>query len=341
MLHHSPRVEAYYYNTQPVDVEADPVSKKYKDHAGPRWRELVGVGDEQAEELIRKDKIDILVDLSGHTGGGRLALFTRKPAPVQVTAWGFAHGSGCPEIDYFFADPIAVPLEERVHYVEKVVDLPCIVTFEPPTEYNLPGVSPPPVEKNGYVTFGCYNRYEKLSTAYLATCQEILLEVPGSKMVFKDNAFRQPYAVRRVHKVMDAVDPRRLSFYIGSSQADHLLAYQQSDLILDPFPHSGGTCCLEQLWMGVPMVTLYGTQAAGRTASSVLKCLGYSQLVATDRESYIAAATSLARSPGSLNAYRIALRERLLSSPVVKGYVAAVENLYVELIKEKAVTPCP
>ena len=135
---------------------------------------------------------------------------------------------------------------------------------------------------------------------------------------------------------MDAVDPRRLSFYIGSSQADHLLAYQQSDLILDPFPHSGGTCCLEQLWMGVPMVTLYGTQAAGRTASSVLKCLGYSQLVATDRESYIAAATSLARSPGSLNAYRIALRERLLSSPVVKGYVAAVENLYVELIKERA-----
>lgn len=337
VLHHSPRVEAYLYNTQPVDVLADSVSKKYKDHAGDRWRDLVNVGDEQAEEMIRKDRIDILVDLSGHTGGGRLSLFTRKPAPVQITAWGFAHGTGCPEIDYFFADPIAVPHEERRHYVEEVVDLPCIVTFEPP-ECKVPGVSEPPSAKNGHITFGCYSRYEKLSTAYLATCQEVLLAVPDSKMLFKDNAFRQPYAVRRVQQVMDAVDPQRLSFYTGSSQADHLLSYQQSDLILDPFPHSGGTCCLEQLWMSVPLVTLYGTQAAGRTASSVLTCMTRTEFVARSRDEYIAKALDLATGDcrNMLRDCRKTLRQELLDSPVCKGYVAAVEDVYQELVRRKA-----
>lgn len=331
VLRHSPRVEAYLYNTQPVDVLADVVSKKYKDYAGDRWRDLVNVGDEQAEEIVRRDKIDILMDLSGHTGGGRLGLFTRKPAPIQVTAWGFAHGSGCPEIDYFFADPVAVPVEERQHYVEKVIDLPCIVTFEPP-EYQLPGVSDPPAAKNGHVTFGCFSRYEKLSTAYLATCQEILLAVPKSRIVFKDNAFRQPYAVKRVQQVMDAIDPRRLSFYVGSGQGDHLQSYQFSDLILDPFPHSGGTCCLEQLWMGVPLVTLYGTQAAGRTASSVLTAINRTTWIAKSRDEYIEIA---AKHFWKEQSPRRILRQELLDSPVMKGYVAAVEDVYCNLVKEK------
>lgn len=331
-LHHSPQVEPYFYSTQPVDVEADAVSKRYKTHAGERWRDLAGVSDEKAEELIRKDRIDVLVDLSGHTGGTRLGLFTRKPAPVQVAAWGFAHGTGCPEMDYFFADPVAVPEEERQYYAEKVVDLPCIVTYEPP-EYDLSGVSPPPCEKNGYVTFGCFSRYEKLSQAYLATVQEVLLAVPDSRMEFKDNAFRRPQAVQRVLEIMDAVDPRRLSFRIGTSQPDHMLCYQRCDLILDPFPHSGGTACLEQLWMGVPIITLYGTQAAGRTTSSVLTCIGRDRWVAKTKEEYIHLATG-----GSwpTSASRQALRQELLDSPVVKGYVEAVEETYFNLVKEKA-----
>lgn len=338
VLHHSPRVEPYLYSTQRVDPANDRVSKRFKDYAGERWRDLSELSDEQAEELIRKDRIDILVDLSAHTGGSRLGLFTRKPAPIQVTAWGFAHGTGLPEMDYFLADPIAVPEGERQHYAEEVVDLPCIVTFEPPPEVDLPGVSDPPVKRNGYITFGCYSRYEKLSTAYLATCQEVLLSVPNSRMVFKDNAFRQPHAVKRVHQVMDKVDPKRLSFFVGSGQGDHLLSYQFSDLILDPFPHSGGTCCMEQLWMGVPLVTLYGTQAAGRTASSVLTCMTRTELVARSRDEYIAKALDLATGDGRnmLRDCRKTLRQELLDSPVVKGYVAAVEDAYHSLVRRRA-----
>ena len=336
VLHHSPRIEPYLYSTQPVDVDADPVSKKFKTSAGDRWRDLFGVPDEKAEELIRKDRIDILVDLSGHTGGGRLGLFTRKPAPIQVTAWGFAHGTGCPEIDYFLADPVAVPIPERSYYAERVVDLPCIVAYEPP-EYQLSGVSNPPVRSNGYVTFGCFSRYEKLSTAYLATCQEILLGVSNSRMEFKDNAFRQPYAVKRVLEIMDQVDPKRLSFRIGTSQVDHMLAYQRCDLILDPFPHSGGTCCLEQLWMGVPLVTLYGTQASGRTTSSVLTCLNRLDWIAHTRDEYIIAAIDLTmRWKDRLAPARKTLRQELLESPVCRGYITAVEDTYTNLLQEKA-----
>lgn len=338
VLKHSPAVEVYLYSTQPVDPEADPVSKRFKDFAGDRWRDIASSSDDRAEDLIRKDKIDVLVDLSGHTGGSRLGLFTRRPAPIQATAWGFAHGTGCPEIDCFLADPVAVPENERQHYAERVVDLPCIVTYLPPDEYNLSGTSEPPAAKNGHVTFGCFSRYEKLSTAYLATCQEVLLAVPDSRMIFKDNAFRRPGAVRRVLEIMDAVDPRRLSFRVGTNQPDHLLSYQKCDLILDPFPHSGGTCCLEQLWMGVPIVTLYGTQAAGRTTSSVLNCLYANPYdwVALNKEEYIAKAVYLATTGRSEIAdARKTLRQELLGSPVVKGYVEAVEECYKKMVKEK------
>lgn len=331
---HSPRVEPYLYSTQALEPDKDPVSKKYKDLAGDRWRDICGMSDEDADKLIRKDKIDILVDLSGHTGGCRLPLFTRKPAPIQVTAWGFAHGTGCPEIDYFFADPIAVPEEERVHYAEKVVDLPCIVTFDPPDDYGLSGVSNPPYQyNNGIITFGCFSRFEKLSTAYLATVQEILLEVPNSRLILKDNAYRRPYAIRRVHSIMDAVDPKRILFSVGTNQPDHFLAYQQCDLILDPFPHSGGTCCLEQLYMGVPLVTLYGKQAAGRTASSVLTLMGRGEWVTHSREEYIEEASARVH---YIHNCRKTLRKELMESPVMKGYVEAVEQTYFNLIREKS-----
>jgi predicted O-linked N-acetylglucosamine transferase (SPINDLY family) len=280
------------------------------------------------------------VDLSGHTGGCRLPLFTRRPAPIQVTAWGFAHGTGCPEIDYFFADPIAVPEDERRHYAEKVIDLPCIVTFDPPEEYQLNGVSKPPYQyNNGVITFGCFSRFEKLSTAYLATAQEILLEVPNSRLILKDNAYRRPYSIERVREIMDAVDPKRILFSYGTNQPDHFLAYQQADLILDPFPHSGGTCCLEQLWMGVPIVTLYGKQAAGRTTSSVLSNMGLDGWVTMTRDNYIASAVGLARKPDLLDPFRKTLRKKLLDSPVVKGYVKAVEEVYENIVKEKAGAP--
>lgn len=331
LLHHTSAVEMYLYSSLPVDGEKDARTKAFKAVCGERWRDISSMSDEDAAALIRKDRIDILVDLAAHTNGGRLALFTRKPAPVQVTAWGFAHGTGCPEIDYFLADPVAIPEHERQHYAEKVLDLPCVVTMEAPEEYNLKGVSQAPIRKNGYFTFGSYARYEKMSDNCLKCFAEIMRRVPDAKMEFKDHGYRRPYSLKRIMALMPDIAPDRLLFSLATSHPDHMLAYQQADLCLDPFPHGGGVVGLEQLYMGVPIVTLYGPQPAGRSTSSVLTTMGRTDWIAKSTEDYIDIAVRLAENPKPLAEARKTLRDDLLKSPAVAGYVERVEALYKEI----------
>ena len=359
LLHHDPKqVEHYIYSSLPVNAEQDDLTKRFfasvsspiVQGAGPRtgsndgtvlvstnrWRDIVSLNDEQAAELIRQDRIDILVDLAAHTSGGRLGIFFRRPAPVQCTAWGFAHGTGLEEVDYFLADPVAVPVEERRYYAEKVVDLPCVVSYLPPP-YNVRGTSAAPYSSRDHFTFGSYARYEKLSDECLRAFAEILRQVPDSRLQFKDHAFRRPYAIRRVLSFMDGIAQERLLFSISTNHGDHLLAYQQCDLCLDPWPHGGGAVFLEQMYMGVPSLTLRGKQPSGRTGASVLTAMGRSEWVADTPEEFVNKAVALASGGVGtkllINA-RKTLRAEFLLSPVVAGYAAAVEAAYRTMWKE-------
>ena len=335
LLNHDPaNVEMYLYSSLPVDPTKDDLTKRFVDKCGERWRDISAKNDEESESMIRKDGIDILVDLAAHTGGGRLTLFTRKPAPVQVTGWGFAHGTGVPEIDYFFADPVAITADERQYFVEKIYDLPCVVTYLPPNEYNLKGTSKLPYHENECITFGSYARYEKLSDDCLKAFAEILRRVPGSKIQFKDHAFRRPYSIRRIMDAMPDIAPDRLLFSISTTHPEHLLAYQQCDLALDPWPHGGGVVMLEQLYMGLPIVTLRGKQASGRSAASVLTTLGMGAFVADTPEKYVETAVAAASDTAMLQQCRKELRKRFLDSPVVAGYVQKVEEAYKAMWKE-------
>lgn len=325
MKHDRKNIEPFLYSTLPVNKDADPMTKKYMDLGN--WRDISALDDEKAEELVRQDRIDILVDLAGHTNGGRLALFTRKPAPIQITAWGFAHGTGLPEIDYFFGDPVATPEDERKYYAEQIFDLPSIVSYTPP-EYDTKGISPLPYHQNGYITFGSYARYEKLSDECLQTFAEILRRVPDSKLQFKDHAFRRPYSIRRILTVMPDIAPERVLFSISTNHLEHLLAYQQADLILDPFPHGGGVVSLETLYMGVPMLTLYGKQPSGRTSSSVLTVMGKTDWIAKSQEDYIEKAVKLSKDVHALHNSRKTLRAEFMASPVIVGYLEATEAAY-------------
>lgn len=321
-------VDPFLYSTLPVEPEKDEWTRKFLEVAGPNWRDISTYDDDQAETTIRKDGIDILVDLSGHTNGCRLALFTRKPAPIQATGWGFAHGTGIPEIDYFFGDPVAVPQDQRQHYAEQVYDLPCIVSYVPPVDYKLAATSGLPYHKNGYVTFGTYARYEKFSPECLATFAQILERVPDSRLELKDRAYRRPYSIQRVYEAMPTIAKERLLFSLDTSHPDHMLSYQRADLILDPFPHTGGIVSLEQLYMGVPVLTLYGTHPGGRTTSSVLTALGKTDWIAHSPEEYVEKAVVLSKDPQGLGLARKTLREEFLHSPVITGYAQAVERAY-------------
>ena len=327
-FHDPAQVIPYLYTSLPMDAATDGRSKLFLAAAGDRLRDITTMQSEDADKLIRQDQIDILVDLAGHTNGGRLVLFTRKPAPIQVTAWGFAHGTGIPEIDYFLADPITVPQEERQYYAEQIYDVPCTVSYDEPKEYGLKGTSVLPAYANDHFTFGCSARYEKLSDACLTTFAEILRRVPESRLQFKDHAFRRPYSIRRVLSFMEGIAPDRLLFSISSSHPDHMLAYQQADLCLDPFPHGGGVVALEQLYMGVPLLTLYGTQPSGRTAASVLTAMGRTDWIAKSPEEYIEKAVAMTQDLKALAAARKVLRNQFLASPVVTGYREAVEAAY-------------
>jgi predicted O-linked N-acetylglucosamine transferase (SPINDLY family) len=330
VLHHTPAVQPYLYSTLPVNPDQDGKTKAFQQCG--TWRDIQQLSDEAAANLIREDQIDILVDLAGHTNGGRLALFTIKPAPIQVTAWGFAHGTSLPEMDYFLADPIAIPEEERKDYAEKIWNLPCIVTFEPMEEYKLKGTSPAPCKRNDYFTFGCYARYEKLSDECLKAFAAILRRVPDSRLIFKDHSFRRPHSIKRVLSFMEGIEEERLQFSLATTHPDHMLSYQQCDLMLDPAPHGGGIVCLEGLYMGVPMITRYGTQPSGRTASSVLFQMGLSgRHVAKDWGEYVDKAVSLSEHHRYLAEERQTLRDRLLESTVVKDYHLAVEQAYREM----------
>ncbi len=348
--HDPARVEAYIYSTSPSNPAKDYMTRLFmrgvghpvvdpdeEDGTAPpapgpdRWRELHGVSDEDAAELIRADRIDILVDLAGHTLGGRLALVTRCPAPIQVTAWGFALGTGLNEIDVFFADPIAVREEEHPFYAERVVNLPSIVTYRPPVEYGLIAPSPPPYDKNKCVTFSCSNRFEKLSDEFLWAVREILVRVPDARLVLKDHAYTMPHAIKRVYGALAGVDKKRILFYPANSHPEHMLALQEADLVLDPWPHGGGVTMLESTYMGVPIVTRYGTQPAGRLAASVLTAMGYEQFIAYTVPEYIDKAVRLAKDPIALAGVRKAMRTDFLASPVVAGYREAVEQAYRDL----------
>lgn len=333
--HDRSKVQPFFYSTLPLDEASDECTKLFKQSVGENWRDISKLSDEDAETVIRKDRIDILVDLAGHTNGGRLALFTRKPAPIQVTAWGFAHGTGCPEIDYFFADPVAIPEDERKFYAEKIYDLPSIVTYREP-EYQLAPSSKLPYHANDYFTFGAYARYEKFSDDCVRTWREILLRVPDSKIELKDHAYRRPYSMKRILRLLEGIDPSRVLFSISTSHQDHMLAYQQADVILDPFPHSGGVVCMEQLYMGVPIVTMYGAQAGGRTTSSVLTAMGRTDWIARTREEYIEKAVEMTKDVRKLADLRKTLRSEFMSSPVIRGYPQAVEKAYYDIWERRA-----
>lgn len=330
VLHTSDTIETYLYSTLAVDAANDANTKVFQAHVGDRWRDITAMTDEQTEAKIREDQIDILVDLAGHTHGGRLSLFTRKPAPIQVTAWGFAHGTGCPEIDYMFADPVAIRQEERQFYAEAIWDLPCIVSYRPP-DYAVKGTSFLPAFKNGYITFGTYARYEKMNDECLKMFAAILRRVPDSRLEFKDHGCRRPYSIKRIRALMTDIAKDRLLFSIATSHQEHMQSYQQADLILDPYPHSGGVVCLEQMYMGVPMITRYGTQASGRTSSSVLTQMGKTNWIAYSQEEYVEKAVDMVQDLPKLAAIRKTLQQEFLECPVVKGYPDEVQAAYREM----------
>jgi predicted O-linked N-acetylglucosamine transferase (SPINDLY family) len=294
------------------------------------WHDVADLADDALEALIRADRIDILVDLSGHSAGNRLPVFARRPAPVQVTAWGYATGTGLDAMQYFLADPVCVAADLRDALVEEVVDLPCVLTYQPAGD--IPDVSPPPALASGQITFGAFNRLVKVSPAAVEAWARVLAAVPDSRLVIKTpkSDLDVDRARLRDHLTTLGVAAERIEIMGSTAQREHLEAHAAIDILLDPFPHTGGITTADALLMGVPVVTVLGEQQAGRVSAALLTALGLTDLIAGDADEYVEIAVRLAGDRDRLARERAALRERLLTSPVGNAtlYTRAVEGAY-------------
>jgi predicted O-linked N-acetylglucosamine transferase (SPINDLY family) len=301
--------------------------------AADLWHDVADLSDDDLAALIRADQIDVLVDLSGHSAGNRLPVFARKPAPVQITAWGYATGTGLSTMDYFLADPIVVPAEAHHAYTETVVNLPNVVCYTLPVTH--PDVAPAPMLSRGQITFGAFNRLSKVSPGAVAAWARVLAAVPTAHLIVKTGSQDTDAARQRLLADLEAlgVSRERVEVRRGTSQFEHLAAHADIDVMLDTFPHTGGITSLEAILMGVPTVTLLGERVAGRLSASFLAALGLDRLVARTLDEYVAIATEVAASPAWLEHERATLRARLLASPIadVQRYTRAVEETYQAL----------
>jgi predicted O-linked N-acetylglucosamine transferase (SPINDLY family) len=308
--------------------QQDEVTDEFRSMAD-RWVDAMPLSDDALADRIQADDVDILVDLSGHSAGNRLKVFARKPAPVQVSAWGNPTGTGLPTMDYVFADPVSIPESVRHLFAETIHDLPCMLTASP-----IPGLHRPelPMIRNGYVTFGVFNRIDKISDKALAVWSRLLRAVARSKIVIKhlaldDSMLRNGLIARfREHDI-----PEDAVICLGATaRTEHLLAYANIDISLDPFPQNGGASTWESLHMGVPVVARLGHTPSSRAAAAILKAIGLDDWVASDEDGYVAIARKFVEKPADLARLRQELPGRLLESAAGNGeiYTRSVEAGY-------------
>ena len=281
------------------------------------WHDSLLSSDEELAKEVFDLGIDILVDLSGHTAYNRLPLFVLKPAPVQATWIGYFHSTGLKSIDYFITDTYTSPVGCGQLFSEIPVCLPHSRFCYSPPAY-APEVAPAPVLEKGYITFGCFNRAEKLVEPVIAAWSEVLKAVPESRLLLKAGALQNEIVcdelIRRF--VSYGVSRERLALHGPSSHIEMLEQYSEIDIALDPFPFNGGMTTLEALWMGVPVVCVAGQGVVARQTVSVLENLGLSELAFPDISAYIQGVVVLARDVERLALLRQTIRERMVSSPI-------------------------
>ncbi|MBV9970968.1 MAG: tetratricopeptide repeat protein [Xanthobacteraceae bacterium] len=326
--HHREAIEVFCY----AEVTwPDARTEQFKALAD-RWVPTVGMSDAALAERIRRDRIDILVDLAGHTAKNRLPVFAAKPAPVQVTWLGYPNTTGLCAIDYRLVDAVTDPdARDEALATETLVRLPGgFLGYGPPG--NAPEPSVPPCLSSGTVTFGSFNNPSKLSAGTLEAWARLLTRLPAARLLLKGKPFAcavtRASFVERLRRRGVAKEQIELAPWLPDET--HLARYDQVDIALDPFPYNGTTTTCEALWMGVPVVTLRGDRHAARVGASLLTQIGLSDLIADTVVEYVELAAGLADDPVRLTDLRRSLRPRMAASPLcdAPAFARKIEAAY-------------
>lgn len=305
-----------------------------------QWHDIRGFSDDEVADAVRREEIDILVDLAGHTAQNRLPVFARRPAPVAVTWIGYPNTTGLEAIDYRLTDAWCDPPGTSEHlHTEKLVRLACgFSCYQPPA--SAPVVAPLPALTAGKITFGSFNALPKIQPAVVAVWAEVLQRVPGSRLVLKSRALGDGEARRRLLAMFagHGVEEARIEL-AGAlpSHTQHLEIYNRIDVALDTFPYHGTTTTCEALWMGVPVVVRAGATHVARVGVSLLERIGLGELAVDSDAGYIERAAGLAGDLARLSEIRAGLRARMAESPVTDaaGFTRDLEAAYRRMWEER------
>jgi predicted O-linked N-acetylglucosamine transferase (SPINDLY family) len=299
------------------------------------WHPAVHLSDEAFAQRIRDDRIDILIDLSGHTEHNRLSMFAWKPSPVQATWLGYFATTGVATIDYFIADPLTLPESEEAHFTEAIWRLPDtrLCFSKPDVEAEVGSL---PALGNGYVTFGSFNRLAKMNGDVVAQWARVLAAVANSRLLLKSASFNERSAQLDVvgRFAAHGIPSERLTLEGSDSLAGFLAAYHRVDVSLDPYPYTGGATSVHSLWMGVPVLTLAGETFVSRQGLGLLMNAGLPDWVATSPEEYVARAIAHTSDLHRLASLRQGLRSQVLSSPIfdtarfAEHFATALEGMW-------------
>jgi FkbM family methyltransferase len=305
------------------------------------WEDVSRLSDREAHERVRARRIEVLVDLSGHTAGNRLGLFALRAAPVQLSYLGYPDVTGLPTIDARLTDAIAdPPARGDEEGVERLLRMDGgFLVYRPPTP--CPDPAPVPSAAGAPITFGSFNASKKTSDAVLAAWSRILAAVPGARLVLKDAALADEGSreLVRARLARHGIALDRVTLRGPTPDlASHLAAYAELDVALDTFPYHGTTTTCDALWMGVPVVSWAGATHASRVGASLLARVGLSELVATDAEQLVRVASELARDTARLASLRATLRERAAALTDAKAVARAFEACVREALGRRTST---
>jgi protein O-GlcNAc transferase len=328
IAHNREHFEIFCYSNGLLD---DEVTKRIQNHTN-QWRSILEISDEEAAELIRKDEIDILIDLAGYTANNRILLFARKPAPVQISWIGYLATTGLSTIDYKIADNYTDPPGDTERfYIENLIRLPeSFLCYLP--DRDSPAIGSLPALSTGYITFGSFNKLIKMTPEVFALWAKILEELPDSRLILKGKSFHDK-ATRQYATNMftqRGIAAERITLQSWDPSPKHLDAYNQVDIGLDTFPFNGAATTCEAMWMGVPVITLAGTAYHSRVGVSLLSNVSLPELVAKTSDEYVSIAINLAKDLKRLQSLREHLRDMMTYSPLcdAKRFTVNLELCY-------------
>ena len=295
------------------------------------WRDILKLTDAQAAEMIRNDEIDILFDLSGHTSNNRLRAAAYRPASIQISGIGYMNSTGLECFDYFLSDEICAG--DPNYFTEKLLCLPhSHICYEVSKSVEVSGA--PSLKKN-FVTFGSFNQFSKMTDSTLTVWKKILDLVPASRLILKNKLLETPDGKEFVRNRLKSlgIDVERVE--LRGFTKDYLREYADVDIALDTFPYTGGVTTCEALYMGVPVISLYGERHGTRFGLSMLKNVGLDELAVNSYDEYINRSVGLANDKELLKILRRNLRGMMKKSPLMdsKNYLREIEEAFIKILR--------